>query len=39
LKHRNKPPKKFGGFVKKQTKKQPKQIEFRFVLVRTEKKN
>jgi hypothetical protein len=39
-KHRNKPiqtEKKFSGFVK-QTEKQPKQIEFRFVSVRTEKK-
>ncbi len=37
-KHRNKQEKKFGGFVKKQTEKQLKQIEFRFVSVRTEKK-
>ncbi len=37
-KHRNKPGKKFLGFAKKQTEKQPKQIEFRFVLIRTEKK-
>ncbi len=35
-KHRNKPKKKFFGFAK-QTEKQPKQIEFRFVSVRTEK--
>jgi hypothetical protein len=34
-KHRNKAKKKFFGFAK-QTEKQPKQIEFRFVLVRTE---
>jgi hypothetical protein len=32
LKHRNKPKKKFLGFAK-QTKKQPKQIEFWFVSV------
>ncbi len=38
-KHRNKPKIKFLGFGKKQTEKQPKQIEFRFVSVRTEKKN
>jgi hypothetical protein len=41
-KHRNKPKqteKKIFGFAKKQTEKQPKQIEFQFVLVRTEKKN
>ncbi len=37
-KHRNKPEKKFVGFAKKQTEKQPKQIEFRFVSVRTENK-
>ncbi len=37
-KHGNKPKNKFFGFAKKQTKKQPKQIEFRFVSVRTEKK-
>jgi hypothetical protein len=38
-KHRNKPKQKkmYFGF-EKQTKKQPKQIEFRFVSVRTEKK-
>jgi hypothetical protein len=36
-KHRNKPKKKFFGFAK-QTEKQPKQIEFRLVSVRTEKK-
>jgi hypothetical protein len=30
--------KKFGGFAKKQTEKQPKQIEFRFVSVQTENK-
>jgi hypothetical protein len=36
-KHRNKPKNKFFGFVK-QTEKQPKQIEFRFVSVRIEKK-
>jgi hypothetical protein len=39
-KHRNKPKqteKMFFGFAK-QTEKQPKQIEFRFVSVRTEKK-
>ncbi len=29
-KHRNKPGEKFVGFAKKQTEKQPKQIEFRF---------
>jgi hypothetical protein len=34
--NQNKPKKMFFGFVK-QTEKQPKQIEFRFVLVRTEK--
>ncbi len=43
LKHRNKPKqtkKNFFGFVQKQTEKQPKQIEFRFVSVlQTEKKN
>jgi hypothetical protein len=38
-KRRNKPKNKFFGFEKKQTKKQPKQIEFRFVSVRTEIKN
>jgi hypothetical protein len=38
-KHRNKPKHFLGGFVKTQTEKQPKQIEFRFVSVRTEKKN
>jgi hypothetical protein len=42
-KHQSKPKqteKKFLGFVKKQTEKQPKQIEFRFVLVlQTEKQN
>ncbi len=41
-KHRNKlkqTEKNFFGFAKKQTEKQPKQIEFRFVLVQTEKKN
>ncbi len=41
-KHRDKPQqteKKIFGFAKKQTKKQPKQIEFRFVSVLTEKKN
>jgi hypothetical protein len=37
LKHRNKPNKMFFGLMK-QTGKQPKQIEFRFVSVRTEKK-
>ncbi len=40
-KHRNKPKKnekKFFGFAKKHTEKQPKQIEFRFVSVRTKKK-
>jgi hypothetical protein len=37
-KHRNKPQKKFG-FAKRQTEKQPKQIKFQFVSVRTEKKN
>ncbi len=37
LKHRNKPT-KFFGLVKKQTEKQLKQIEFRFVSVQTEKK-
>jgi hypothetical protein len=31
--------KKILGCAKKQTEKQPKQIEFWFVLVRTEKKN
>jgi hypothetical protein len=36
-KHQNKPKKMFLGFAK-QTEKQPKQIEFWFVLVRTEKK-
>jgi hypothetical protein len=36
-KHRNKPKKKFFGFAK-QTEKQPKQIEFRFILVPSEKK-
>jgi ATP-dependent Zn protease len=35
--NRNKPKKKDFGFAK-QTEKQPKQIEFRFVSVRTEKK-
>ncbi len=35
--NRNKPKKMFFGFAK-QTEKQPKQTEFRFVLVRTEKK-
>jgi hypothetical protein len=35
--NRNKPKKMFWGFSK-QTEKQPKQIEFRFVSVRTEKK-
>jgi hypothetical protein len=35
--NQNKPKKMFFGFAK-QTEKQPKQIEFRFVLVRTEKK-
>jgi hypothetical protein len=34
-KHRNKPKKLFIGFAK-QTEKQPKQVEFRFVLVQTE---
>ncbi len=39
-KHRNKPKKMFFGFVKKQTEKQLKQIEFRFVSVlQTEKQN
>ncbi len=41
-KHRNKTKqsqKNFWGFAKEQTKKQPKQIEFRFVSVQTEKKN
>ncbi len=41
-KHQNKPKqtkKKCLGFVKKQTEKQTKQIEFQFVSVRTEKKN
>jgi hypothetical protein len=41
-KHPNKPNKlrkKIFGFAKKQTEKQSKQIEFRFVSVRTEKKN
>jgi hypothetical protein len=37
-KHQNKPTKKFLGFATKQTEKQPKQIEFRFVSVRTKKK-
>jgi hypothetical protein len=40
-KHRNKQKqtgKFFFGFVKKQTEKQPKQIEFRFVSVQIEKK-
>ncbi len=37
-KHRNKPKKMFFGFTK-QTEKQPKKIEFRFVSVRTEKNN
>jgi hypothetical protein len=36
-KHRNKPKKYFFGFAK-QTENEPKQIVFRFVLVRTEKK-
>jgi hypothetical protein len=36
-KHRNKPKKIFFGFAK-QTENQPKQIVFRFVSVRTEKK-
>ncbi len=36
-KQRNKLKKLFFGFAKTQTEKQPKQIEFRFVLVRTEK--
>jgi hypothetical protein len=35
-KYRNKPEKLFFGFAK-QTEKQPKQIEFRLVSVRTEK--
>jgi hypothetical protein len=35
--NRNKPKKMYFGFAK-QTEKQPKQIEFRFVSVRTEKK-
>jgi hypothetical protein len=35
-KHRNKPKKYFIGFAK-QTEKQPKQVEFRFVSVRNEK--
>jgi hypothetical protein len=35
--NQNKPKKFFWGFAK-QTEKQPKQIEFRFVSVRTEKK-
>ncbi len=38
LKHRNKPKKMRFDFAK-QTEKHPKQIEFRFVSVRTEKKN
>jgi hypothetical protein len=41
-KQRNKPKqarKNFVGFAKKLTEKQPKQIEFRFVLVPTQKKN
>ncbi len=38
LKYQNKPENFLGGFAKKQTKKQPKQIEFRFVSVWTEKK-
>jgi hypothetical protein len=41
-KHQNKPKqmeKFFLGFAKKQTEKQPKEIEFPFVSVRTEKKN
>jgi hypothetical protein len=38
-KHQNKPKQKFGGFPKKHTEKQPKQIEFWLVSVRTEKKN
>jgi hypothetical protein len=38
LKQRNKPENFFFVFAKKQTKKQPKQIEFWFVSVRTEKK-
>jgi hypothetical protein len=38
-KHRNKPKKKIFGFAKKQTEKQPKQIEFRFVSVQTKKRN
>jgi hypothetical protein len=37
-KHRNKAQKFFFGFAKKQTEKQPKQIELRFVSIRTEKK-
>jgi hypothetical protein len=37
LKQQNKPKKNFC-FREKKTKKQPKQIEFQFVLVRTEKK-
>jgi hypothetical protein len=37
-KHRNKPKKMFFGFAK-QTEKQSKKIEFRFVSVRTETKN
>jgi hypothetical protein len=36
-KHQNKPKKCFFSFAK-QTEKQPKQIEFRFVSVQTEKK-
>jgi hypothetical protein len=37
-KHRNKPKKNFFAFAKKQTETPPKQIEFLFVSVRTEKK-
>jgi hypothetical protein len=41
-KHQNKPKQtkeKILGFAEKQTEKQPKQIEFRFVSVQTETKN
>jgi hypothetical protein len=38
-KHQNKPKEKIFGFAKKRTEKQPKQTEFWFVSVQTEKKN
>ncbi len=39
LKHRNKPKNNFFGLAKKQTQKQLIQIEFRFFLVQTKKRN